>query len=70
MSVHFLDFERPVAELEAKIEEQNQLKNKIIQEYLERQRERLNERLDNLKEDSLDAFLHLWDELKEAIYAK
>ena len=26
--------------------------------------------VDNLKEDSLDAFLHLWDELKEAIYAK
>ena len=26
--------------------------------------------IDNLKEDSLDAFLHLWDELKEAIYAK
>jgi len=26
--------------------------------------------VDNLKQDSLDAFLHLWDELKEAIYAK
>ena len=26
--------------------------------------------VDKLKEDSLDAFLHLWDELKEAIYAK
>jgi len=26
--------------------------------------------VDNLKEDSLDAFLHLWDDLKEAIYAK
>ncbi len=26
--------------------------------------------VDNIKQDSLDAFLHLWDELKEAIYAK
>ena len=26
--------------------------------------------VDNIKQDSLDAFLHLWDDLKEAIYAK
>ena len=26
--------------------------------------------VDNLKDDALDAFLRLWDELKEAIYAK
>ena len=26
--------------------------------------------VDNLKDDALGAFLHLWDELKEAIYAK
>jgi hypothetical protein len=26
--------------------------------------------VDNIKQDSLDAFLHLWEDLKEAIYAK
>ena len=26
--------------------------------------------VDNIKQDSLDAFLYLWGELKEAIYAK